>query len=244
MAKILILSSRKKNNYYLINKLSERFEICFVIYERQSFKKKLKILKNRAKKLGFLKVIGQLLFLLLDRIYLSRFSKAGAILGNPKKPGIPSKEIQDINSLESGKIIEKIAPDLVIVSGTGIIKENILKLSRVFLNIHCGITPKYRGVHGGFWAMSKKDFDNLGVTIHMVDKGIDTGKVIYQSRILPEKDFRAIEARQYVKGSELMSKAVDDFINNRLKPVESWTKESFLWHHPTILEYIKAWRNI
>ena len=41
--------------------------------------------------------------------------------------------------------------------------------------MHAGITPQYRGVHGGYWAVVNNDPEHCGVTIHFVDKGIDTG---------------------------------------------------------------------
>jgi methionyl-tRNA formyltransferase len=36
-----------------------------------------------------------------------------------------------------------------------------------FVNIHVGITPKYRGVHGTYWALVNNDVENSGVTVHL-----------------------------------------------------------------------------
>ena len=45
----------------------------------------------------------------------------------------------------------------------------------VFLNTLAGITPSYRGVHGAYWALVQRQPDACGVTVHLVDAGIDTG---------------------------------------------------------------------
>ncbi len=49
-----------------------------------------------------------------------------------------------------------------------------------FINYHAGINPKYRGQHPGYWALASDDAENAGVTIHLVDEGVDTGSVLYQ----------------------------------------------------------------
>jgi len=70
-------------------------------------------------------------------------------------------------------------PDVVVVNGTRIIAEKVLhSVPATFLNTHSGITPLYRGAHGGYWALVKKDRANCGVTIHVVDAGIDTGGIV------------------------------------------------------------------
>jgi folate-dependent phosphoribosylglycinamide formyltransferase PurN len=56
-----------------------------------------------------------------------------------------------------------------------------------FVNIHVGITPKYRGVHGTYWALVNNDVENSGVTVHFVDEGIDTGNIINQAIVVPSK---------------------------------------------------------
>jgi methionyl-tRNA formyltransferase len=49
------------------------------------------------------------------------------------------------------------------------------------LNLHMGITPRYRGVHGGYWALADGRPDLAGTTVHLVDEGIDTGGILGQA---------------------------------------------------------------
>ncbi|WP_279341247.1 formyltransferase family protein [Geothrix mesophila] len=53
------------------------------------------------------------------------------------------------------------------------------------MNLHSGITPKCRGQVGGYWALVNGDPDHAGVTVHLVDAGVDTGDVICQARFEP-----------------------------------------------------------
>lgn len=244
--KILVLSSRKLLNYFLINKLSKKYNIVQVIYEDRSLKNKIKFIKNRIRKLGLIKTIGQLVFIFFDKTYINKISKPKIkqllVNEDTTRPNLPSIDVDDINGAKAEELIKKINPEAIVVAGTSIIKSNILRSSKIFVNIHCGITPKYRGVHGGFWAIYNKDFDNIGVTVHLVDKGVDEGRILYQDRVKidPKFDtFQTISAKQYLKGVDLMIRAVNDILNNNLRPFPWPNKESRQWYHPTIIEYIK-----
>ena len=46
------------------------------------------------------------------------------------------------------------------------------------INLHIGYLPYNRGAHPNFWSFM--DNTPTGVTIHEIDKNIDTGKIIYQ----------------------------------------------------------------
>jgi methionyl-tRNA formyltransferase len=109
-----------------------------------------------------------------------------------------------------------------------------------FINTHLGITPKYRGVHGGYWSLANNDKANCGVTVHLVDSGIDTGGVLYQSKILPTKkdNFATYTYYQIGEGIIFMKKAITDFANSQLKETIPNVSESKLWYHPTIWTYL------
>ena len=57
--------------------------------------------------------------------------------------------------------------------------------AKTFINIHGSLLPKYRGTHSIFWAIM--NFENeLGYTIHEVNRNIDDGDIIYQYRFRHE----------------------------------------------------------
>ena len=132
-------------------------------------------------------------------------------------------------------------PDVVVVNGTRIIDPDTLNSCQaIFLNIHCGITPAYRGVHGAYWALVNEDRDNVGVTVHLVDKGIDTGDVVAQSAIEvdTQDNFFTYPWKQYVKAIPLLLQAIEDVQSGRL---QTWRRDdlsSAIWFHPTIWRYL------
>ena len=43
------------------------------------------------------------------------------------------------------------------------------------VNYHSGINPAYRGINGGYFALANGEPEHFGVTLHLVDLGVDTG---------------------------------------------------------------------
>lgn len=73
--------------------------------------------------------------------------------------------------------------DLIITYGYKKIIPNkfILAAKRPIINLHIGYLPYNRGAHPNFWAFAENT--PSGVTIHEVDSGIDTGKIIFQKQV-------------------------------------------------------------
>ena len=70
--------------------------------------------------------------------------------------------------------------DLVISFGyRHILKKNVIESSNTpIINLHISYLPWNRGAHPNFWSFY--DCTPSGVTIHLIDEGIDTGPVICQ----------------------------------------------------------------
>jgi folate-dependent phosphoribosylglycinamide formyltransferase PurN len=243
---IAVLGSRSRHTYHLINVLSKEFKITQVIYENRPFLSRMRFILNRLRKLGAVRVLGQILFLLYD--YLSIRKKddpevANILPGTDLPPPLPSKDVGDINSEEVLALLAKLKPRAIVVSGTGILKKGVILSAPRVVNIHCGITPEYRGVHGGFWASWQNDLDNLGVTVHLVDAGVDTGGIIFQQKVAtsPHDDIHAISARQYAAGAPLVARALRDMFSGNLSTFRKSDEKGKLWYHPTLFEYLR-WR--
>ena len=60
-----------------------------------------------------------------------------------------------------------------------IIKSDVLDLFPLrAINLHISLLPSCRGAHPVFWAIVDKQ--PLGVTIHLLDEGLDTGNILFQ----------------------------------------------------------------
>lgn len=98
---------------------------------------------------------------------------------------VPVVYLRDnINNKKNIEIIKSFEPDLLIsISSNQIFKRQVLNIPKMFcLNVHTSFLPKYRGLLPTFWAMLY-DEKEIGVSIFKMDEGIDTGKIIMQSRL-------------------------------------------------------------
>ena len=88
----------------------------------------------------------------------------------------------------------------------------IKKLKKKIINLHIGYLPYNRGAHPNFWSF----IDNTpkGVTIHEIDKNIDTGKIIYQKIVDFEfyKNYKSLTFKITYK--RLIKEIEDLFIRN------------------------------
>lgn len=230
---------------FMYNGLAEDFDIHTVIQEIPVSMKT--IMKNRAKKMGWFSVIGQIGFGVLILPILRNFSKnqkerviQKLKLSDEKIPKNKWVNVTSVNSKECIEILQKINPDVVVVNGCRIVSQKVLSaINAVFINTHEGITPRYRGIHGGYWALVNKDLAHCGVTVHLVDKGVDTGGILYQATIRPEKkdNFTTYPYYQTAAGIPLMKKAIRDVQNNSLQKIDP-KLESKIWFHPTFWAYL------
>jgi len=78
--------------------------------------------------------------------------------------------------------LDDFKPDLGIVFGYSVIPQIIIDLfpEGRLINLHLGLSPWYRGCGTNFWPWVDDRLDLLGTTIHIVDRGIDTGLIISQ----------------------------------------------------------------
>lgn len=88
--------------------------------------------------------------------------------------------VNDLNGKELEFILDGFDNCILVLAGTGIIRSNIIEKANVVYNVHGSILPGYRGVKSEFWAVFHSNPGTLGHSLHQVDKGIDTGKVLYK----------------------------------------------------------------
>ena len=243
--KIVMLAGQGISTNILYHALKDEFAISAIILERPVNKKEF--LKKRIKKLGLWQVFGQTLFhlIIVKFLTLTSFKRKNEILKEYRLKNylLPADKIININSVNDNdclKHLQSINPDLIIVNGTRIISKKLLSsVDATFINMHTGITPMYRGVHGGYWALVNNDPDNCGVTIHIVDAWIDTGTILYQKKIIISNtdNFVTYPLLQLGEGISYMKMAIIDIFKGSATPIKS-KKESKLWYHPTIWQYI------
>jgi len=246
---IAILTSHGPANYALINSLQKTYTIKLIVFESQAFGR-FKLLLNRLRKLGLITVINQMFFKVLDIIWFQRRAERNArkILGGQvafnrgKFPKARIADVGSVNSPEVKNLLQAEKADVVIVSGTSILDATLLQMlgSTPVINIHCGITPRYRGNHGAFWAVVNGDWANVGTTDHFVDTGIDTGGIISQKSIElePADDPRTIGLKQHAVGIRLVFEAISRICAGDRRTIQRDDLDSRLHSSPTFTSYL------
>jgi formyltetrahydrofolate-dependent phosphoribosylglycinamide formyltransferase len=64
------------------------------------------------------------------------------------------------------------------------------------INVHPALLPKHKGAHAHELVLASKDRES-GMTIHLVDEGVDTGKILLQKKcpVLPDDTVDTLKAR-------------------------------------------------
>jgi Formyl transferase len=224
-------------------RLAQRFPDLTIIVEQQV--PRFRLIRSRVRRFGLFYTAGQLAFILYSRLIRRRAAgRIAEIIAASKldarwPDGIERIEVVSVNAPDTVARLQELRPKVVLVVGTRIISREVLSAVQApFINYHDGITPKYRGIHGGYWASAQNDLVNFGATVHLVDPGIDTGEVLYQVRLRPSgvDNYATFSYLQLAAALPLLVRAAEDAIGGTVTP-QTVELPSRLWSHPTIWRY-------
>lgn len=152
----------------------------------------------------------------LDETYgydsvIKEFSGSNIEIINPKR----------VNS-ELVTKIEAIKPDIIFsVYYRHILPKSLLKIPRLgCINIHPGLLPKYRGPVPTAWTIQNGEKE-FGITIHLMDQGIDTGPILIQEKysINNEETGYELYTRAMVLGFQLLKDNFNNIISGKIQPI-------------------------
>lgn len=107
--------------------------------------------------------------------------------GAAQWPAIPTQELAkgEINDAKRIAWIADLAPDVILLFGTGILSDDWLTTfpDRI-VNLHLGLSPYYRGSATLFWPVVNGELECVGATIHLADRRVDAGRLL--ARIKPK----------------------------------------------------------
>ncbi len=243
--KIVFLASDCESSRWVYNAIAKDFLLDAAIIEQPVSKKIL--FKNRVKRIGILKVLGQVIFSVLLVPYLRKkaaIRKAALVeeyqLNNSVFSNDKTHLVASVNDDACKQLMVQLQPDIVIVNGTRIISKKILQCTKAtFINMHVGITPWYRGSHGGYWALYNNDIENFGTTIHLVDTGVDTGGVLKQVFVKPTKadNFTTYSVIQVAEGITAMKTVIAEAVKNNIAVLPGNSKGK-MYYQPTFWQYL------
>jgi folate-dependent phosphoribosylglycinamide formyltransferase PurN len=118
--------------------------------------------------------------------------------------------------------MRRLEPDVVLVFGTGILRDPVLAaFAGRLINIHLGLSPYYRGAGTNFWPLVNGEPEYVGATIHYLDAGIDTGAIIAHARpaIAPGDGPHDLGNKTIVAAARLLADAAEAHCARRVRAV-------------------------
>lgn len=239
----MILARAGLTTNLLVETLRKHFgELVIVLEVPESARE---IFKRRRKHVGLFSALGQAVFVLTVPKFLRRKNRIAELLELAGLSGSQnfsaSLDVINLNNSTIDWTDSKYKADVVFVNGTRLLSENFLaNFSVPIVNIHTGINPEYRGVHGGYWALYSAKSQLFGTTLHLVDTGTDTGTIIDQKilKISDRDNYMTYPILQYLAGLEMLEAQISEIKLGKLRSKQALSSESKLWFHPTIFQYL------
>jgi methionyl-tRNA formyltransferase len=177
-----------------------------------------------------------------EKNYLEEFAKANnisdinsSLTDVCKRENIECIKSDSINSSYMVDHVREKEIDILINAGGGIFRNSIINAPRIgILNAHMGYLPRFRGFNVLEWSLIYEEV--VGVTLHFIDQGIDTGDILMFKEIPLEKGDTILSLRKKtgVINIELMIDCVRLFKIgnvNRVKQLKEEGKQYFVMHH-------------
>ena len=160
---------------------------------------------------------------------------------------VESKVEVTTSNQRSGSIINKINaidPDIIFsIYYRKILPIDILNIPRLgCINIHPSLLPEYRGPVPTAWAILNGEIET-GITIHLMDKSIDTGKILVQKKfpILEDETGFELYTRTMKIGLEQLISNFDEIVNKEITPQQQLGTGSYFGKLPS--KYRIDWKS-
>ena len=103
-------------------------------------------------------------------------------------------------------LLTKLKSQIIVIRGGRILTRSTLEAFHgLWINIHGGILPGYRGLDSHIWAVKNGQMDQIGVTAHVATSTVDRGPIVKTRRVdvWSEDSWGAVENRIEKAADEL-----------------------------------------
>ncbi|UCB47123.1 MAG: methionyl-tRNA formyltransferase [Spirochaetota bacterium] len=139
------------------------------------------------------------------------------------------------------KEISNLQPDLFISAGYwGILPPKLLEIPNIAsMNFHASLLPRHCGKHPVFWTLWYGDKET-GITLHHMDKGIDTGDVAYvkKVKVLPDDTVPILYNRIMNASMPIVDQLIQDATKGRV-PRKPQLKKGYTYNHELTTQDLK-----
>lgn len=208
--KIVLWCSSAPNQVALATKVHKEFGLSALVVEK----------KRRAKR-----SLPKILSRVLDKIFFRSIDLGWISLMNyyqksyPEFPSVALLNTENINSEEVYEFTHQQQPDIIMVSGTSMVKERLLSLKPGIgiINLHTGLSPYVKGgPNCTNWCISNGEFYLIGNTIMWINAGIDTGNIITTDfvQLTGEENFNVLHQKVMDQAHDLYLKALKRLVED------------------------------
>lgn len=215
--KIVMWIGDEPNQRALANKINSQFPINAIVLEKRVSIKKYNV------KTIINTLLSKFIFFLPKRTWWSLMKNYETEFNS--YPNCSQLTVSNINNKRTFDYTKKINPDLILVSGTNLIKEDLLQINPKIglLNLHTGLSPYIKGgPNCTNWCIALKQFNKIGNTIMWIDKGIDTGGILtteYTKFSKTDNSLLKIHTRVMNHAHDLYIRSISNIMKNKTQNI-------------------------
>ncbi len=138
-----------------------------------------------------------------------------------QEAGVPVFQPRTLRTPEAQAVIREWHPDVIVVAAFGLIlPPEVLRIPpHGCVNVHASLLPRWRGAAPVAAAILAGDTET-GVTIMLMDEGVDTGPILAQARepIRPDDTTETLSRRLAVLGADLLAETLPRWVRGEITP--------------------------
>lgn len=150
-------------------------------------------------------------------------------------------DVDNLNDADTIAKLRALKPRAVFVASTGMLRRPLLEACACpVVNYHSGVNPAYRGINGGYFALANGEPEHFGVTLHLVDLGVDTGPVLATNRIpvAANDNMQTYMTLMAAKSQQLVVETMEKVLAGEASPLPPSSLPSNQYYAPTLGQYL------
>ena len=204
---LILITGTQNRHLSVASKVIENYDVIWIRYNRK--------LVPQASKMNSLFLKNHLQSLVSDeQEAIGEFNLKSIELNSNIKEIIDVNGVEEFNEKSYGLINKnKIKANATLIYGCGIIKEKLMsKLPNPLINIHGGISPYFKGSSTLLYALALCQPELLGMTVHEIDSGIDSGDIY--CHLIPELEIGMTPTKMFASCQKVLIEKISTVILN------------------------------
>lgn len=226
---ILASTDNRITDYYLGNQLIRHFEVPVILMHRppgyrrhRALRKGCRIVREQGLTQFAAEARNWWFERSRQRAFCTYLNRRFARLGEKREydSGPEQIEVNDLHAAASLQLLREREVTLLFLNGAGIIHRPLIDLATDgVVNVHHGYLPDIRGCHSIAWGLLERRPEWVGVSVHLVDEGIDTGPILKRQHVPPRPDstYESLFCQATIAGGQLLVEAIREIADRRAR---------------------------